>query len=169
MSPLSRSEYTVKSTKQFIQDFKRLHVPGDNYKLELFDVSSLFTNLPLDYTIDVILRRVYTETEIETNITKKELKDLLILCTKNVHFSFKERLYLQKDGIAMGSPLGPVIAGIFMVELERNLLPTLSQYMTSWKRYVDDTISYVKVDCIENVLNTWNSFHSFHENISFTY
>ena len=53
-----------------------------------------------------------------------------------------------------------------MVELERNILPKLSQYMTSWKRYVDDTISYVKVDCIENVLNTLNSFHA---NISFTY
>ena len=66
----------------------------------------------------------------------------------------------------MGSPLGPVIAGIFMVELERNLLPTLSQYMTSWKRYIDDTISYVKVDCIENVLNILNYFHV---NISFTY
>ena len=37
----------------------------------------------------------------------------------------------------MGSPLGPIIVGIFMVELERNLLPTLSQYMTSWKWYVD--------------------------------
>ena len=66
----------------------------------------------------------------------------------------------------MGSPLGPVIAGIFMVELERNLLPTLSQYMTSWKRYVDDTISYVKVDCIENIQKTLNYFHA---NISFTY
>ena len=66
----------------------------------------------------------------------------------------------------MGSPLGPVIAGIFMVELERNLLPTLSQYMISWKRYIDDTISYVKVDCIENVLNILNFFHA---NISFTY
>ena len=66
----------------------------------------------------------------------------------------------------MGSPLGPAIAGIFMVELERNLLPTLSQYMTSWKRYIDDTISYVKVDCIENVLNILNYFHV---NISFTY
>ena len=38
------------------------------------DVSSLFTNVPLDYTIDVILRRIYTQREIETNITKKELK-----------------------------------------------------------------------------------------------
>ena len=65
----------------------------------------------------------------------------------------------------MGTSLGPFIADIFMVELERNILPKLSQYMTSWKRYVDDTISYVKVDCIENVVNTSNSFHA---NISFT-
>ena len=66
----------------------------------------------------------------------------------------------------MGSPLGLVIAGSFTVELERNLLPTLFQYMTSWKRCVDDTISYVKFDCIESALNTLNSFHA---NISFTY
>ena len=39
----------------------------------------------------------------------------------------------------MGSPLGSVIAGIFMRKLERNLLPTLSQYMASWKQCVDDT------------------------------
>ena len=85
---------------------------------------------------------------------------------KNVHFSFKEEQCLEKDGIAMGSPLGPVKASIFMVELERNLLPTLSQYMTIWKEYIDDTILYVKVDCIEHVLNVLNSFH---ENISLTY
>ena len=53
-----------------------------------------------------------------------------------------------------------------MVELKRNLLPTLSQYMTNWKWYVDDTILYVKVDCIEHVLNELNLFHA---NISFTY
>ena len=106
--------------------------------------------MPLDYLIYFILRRIYTEREIETNITKKELKDLLILCTRNVHFCFNEQLYSQKDGIAMGSPLGSVIAGIFMGKLERNLLPTLSQYMASSKRCVDDTNSYVKVDCIEN-------------------
>ena len=46
----------------------------------------------------------------------------------------------------MDSPLGPAIAGIFMVELEKNLIPTLSQHMKSWKRYVDDTISNAKVD-----------------------
>ena len=66
----------------------------------------------------------------------------------------------------MSSPVGLIIAGIFMVELERDLLPTLSQYMTSWKQYVVDTISYVKVDWIEHVLNALNFFHT---NISFAY
>ena len=117
-----------------------------------FDVPSLFTNVPLDYTIDVLLPLIYTQREIETNIRKKELKDLLILCTKNVHFSLNEQLYLLKHVIAMGLPLGPIRADIFLVELERNLLPILPQYMTSWKRYVDDTISYVKLIALKMYL-----------------
>ena len=56
-------------------------------------------------------------------------------------------------------PLGTVIAENFMAELERSLLPMLSSYMTSWKRYVDDTINYVKTDAIEHVLFIGNSFH----------
>ena len=47
---------------------------------------------------------------------------MLSLCTKNVHFSFNGQFYLQKDGVATESPLGSVIAGIFMVELERSFL-----------------------------------------------
>lgn len=38
-----------------------------------------------------------------------------------------------------------------MVELEKNLLPMLSFYMTSSKRYVDGTIVYGKADVIEHV------------------
>ena len=58
----------------------------------------------------------------------------------------------KKICIAMGSPLRP------MVELERSLLSKLSSYMTSWKRYVDDTIAYVKTDAIDHVLSILNSF-----------
>ena len=52
----------------------------------------------------------------------------------------------------MGSPLRP------MVELERSLLSKLSSCMTSWKRYVDGTIAYVKADAIDHVLSILNSF-----------
>ena len=46
--------------------------------------------------------------------------------------------------VTMGLPLGPVLAGIFMVELERAILPTLREHMSPSKSYVDDTISYIK-------------------------
>ena len=41
------------------------------------------------------------------------MKELLLICTKNVHFSCYRQLYLQMDGVAMDSPLGRVITGIF--------------------------------------------------------
>ena len=44
------------------------------------------------------------------------MKEILTLCTKNIHFTSKR--YLQADGIAMGSHLGPILADIFVIELE---------------------------------------------------
>ena len=57
-------------------------------------------------------------------MTKEELKELLILCTKIFFFTFGGKTFVQSDGVAMGSPLGPVLADIFMVELENTLVPT---------------------------------------------
>ena len=74
---------------------------------------------------------------------------MLILCTKNVHFTFQSRTYIQIDGVAMGSLLARVLADIFMIELENSLLPNLAKYITFWKRYVDDAICFVKVDTTE--------------------
>ena len=66
----------------------------------------------------------------------------------------------------MGSPLGPVLAGICMTQLENTLLPTMDTYMLPWMRYVDDTLTAVKADCIDQAVCTLNSFHN---NIQFTY
>ena len=149
--PRSKSKYTVKNSEEFIQKFQNIPLDSTS-KFASFDMFSLFTSIPLDFTIDVILQQIYREKDIVTNITLNELKEELLLCTKNVHFSFNGQFYLQKDDIAMGSPLGSVIVGIFMVKLERSLLPKLSSYMTSWKHYVDVTIAYVKQDPIDHVL-----------------
>jgi len=106
LSPLNKSEYTVSSTKEFLQQFDTKNAPT-HYKLISFDVSSLFTNVPLDYTIKIVLKRIYDQKE--TNIPRDQVKQLLILCTKNVHFTFDGKTYIQKDGVAMGSPLGETV------------------------------------------------------------
>ena len=72
--------------------------------------------------------RLYIKLYIR-DITKSEMKELLNLCTKSVHFTFDGNIYVQNDGVAMGSPLGPVLANIFMVELERSVIPTLMDKM----------------------------------------
>ena len=83
-----------------------------------FDVNSLFTNVPLEKTIKITLEKIYDRKEIINEITNPEMKELLTLCTKNVYFTFDNQVYQQNDGVAMRSPLGPVLAGTFMVELE---------------------------------------------------
>ena len=60
-----------------------------------FNVKSLFTNVPLKETIDIILTKVYDEKKIDTKIPKSILKELVYLCTKRVHFKFNNEIYIQ--------------------------------------------------------------------------
>ena len=110
LAPLRESEYIIKSAKNFIGKVKSKEVPN-GYQMVSFDIKSFFTNVPLDRTIDIVLRRIYDKHEI----TRSEMKELLILCTKNVPFTFDNVIKVQKDGVAMGSPLGPVLSDIFMI------------------------------------------------------
>ena len=48
----------------------------------------LFTSLPMEETINVALDRIYHRKEIDTSISKNGMRNLLLLCTKNVHFRF---------------------------------------------------------------------------------
>ena len=94
------------------------------------------------------------------------MKELLILCTKNVHFTFDNVIKVQNDGVAMCSSSGPVLCDIFMIELETSLLPELTDYIQFWKRYVDDNICFIKVGSVNYILSVLNSFDV---NIKFTY
>ena len=53
-----------------------------------------------------------------------------------------------------------------MVELERSIVPKLSNYIKFWKRFVDDTITLANIKAIDHILTVLNSFDP---NIQFTY
>ena len=93
------------------------------------------------------------------------MKELLYLCTKNVHFSFGNNIYIQNDGVAIGSPLGNLLANIFMTELQCSVIPGLVNKLNNWRRCVDDTICYINVDSIDYVLS---KLINFHKNIQIT-
>ena len=59
-----------------MQIIKQKKVP-EGFQMVSFDVKSLFTNVPLETMIDIILRKIYTNHELKTSLTKKKVKELL--------------------------------------------------------------------------------------------
>ena len=99
---------------------------------------SLFTNVPLKETVQICLDVLYRE--VSTPVMPEDLlRKLLLKATTDVEFSFDNTLYKQIDGVAMGSPLGPALANLFVGYLESKIpdhnLPLL------YCRFVDDTFS----------------------------
>lgn len=107
-------------------------------------MKSLFTNKHLDQTVEVAIKRIYEKQEIAIDIGRREIIDLLILCTKNVPFTFHNEMYQQRDGVVMGYSLGSALTGTIMVELGTWIVLNLENRLCFWKRYVDDTLALVK-------------------------
>ena len=66
---------------------------------------------------------------IYTQIPKRLMKKLLLFYIKKVHFIYENGIYRQKDDVAMGSPLSPILARISTVELEGAVLPALDNVL----------------------------------------
>ena len=75
----------------------------------LFNVKSLSTNVS---TSNTLLRRIYNDKELETTVSRNDMKETLTLCTKNAHFTKDAKIFVQTNKCALGSPLGPILADI---------------------------------------------------------
>ena len=149
------SQYSLKDSFQFVDCVKDLNLSEDvMYSL---DVCSLFTNVPLIETIDRLCKFV-SDSNIQLPIPTQMLKDLLLRCTLNVQFLFDGKLYRQIDGVAMGSPLGPLLADIFLSILEKEHLDNTIQQLSLYRRYVDDIfIAQPRNIDVNDVLTAFNS------------
>ena len=78
------------------------------------DVDSLFTNIPLEKTIDIFVDNLYNDNQNTPNIPKHDFRNLLNVVTQETFFMFNNKYYKQVDGVAMGSPLGPALPNIFI-------------------------------------------------------
>ena len=94
-----------------------------------FDVESLFTNIPLGECIDLAVNYI-SEGNPDLKLSKSELRSLLTIATAQTHFLFNGSFYDQIDGVAMGSPLAPVLANLFMGHHEKLWLENFRNMMS---------------------------------------
>ena len=129
------------------------------------DVQSLFTNVPLHETVNYI-GEIIDSHNLSIPLPTELLKDTILLCTENISFHFFDTPYSQVDGVAMGSPLGPVLADFFMIMIEEKLLNDI-RTLQVYKRYVDDTL--IVCQSKESLTNFVNKLNACHPNISVTF
>ena len=79
-----------------------------------FDIVSLLTNIPLDETIQICIDTLYYLNMKPPPLSKDAFYELMIRATIGVEFSFGNTMFKQVDGVAIGSPLGLMLANIFV-------------------------------------------------------
>ena len=156
----------IESTHEFIKIVRTVTNPK---MIASLDVEALFTNVPLQETLNIIINSVYSHpTKKPPPIQPDTLRELLSICTTKTPFrSTTGDLYQQIDGVSMGTPLGPTIANYYMSYLENSIFtntPSMKPYI--YCRYIDDIFL-----AINNVDQLFQLKQTFKENsvLNFTF
>ena len=111
-----------------------------------FDVEWLFTNIHLQETIDLCVDLLFNDKPNTDGFTKTDFHELLTVTLSGSLILFNNEYYKQIDGVAMGSPLGPTFANIFLSYCEQIWLKNCPYEFKPviYKRYVDHTFLFFR-------------------------
>lgn len=159
------AKYSIKNSYELVQNIKDLNIPNNAILLS-FDVKNLFPSIPPIEVIDIIDNKL---TENRTNIiVKQDIINTLVVCLDQNYFEFNDNIYMAKEGLIMGNPLSPLLAELFMDNLESKIHNhKLSKNFLFWFRYVDDIFACFTGNVRQ--LNIFSNFiNSLHNRIEFT-
>ena len=165
LKPLvGKSPHHITSTQDFVEQARHIKLePGEC--LSSYDVSALFTSVPIDPALNIIKDLLDKDTTLKER-TVMEVGDIILLlefCLKNTYFSFQGQFYEQVEGAAMGSPVSPIVANLYMEYLEQKSLSTAPHPPKFWGRYVDDTFVIHKEANKQGFLQHINSVDPAHK------
>ena len=106
LRPFSTNTFIINDTFSFVKELRELKINTNDVIMASFDVKSLFTNIPLDETIDIIISKCFASAAHYHAISRDQFRDLLNLSVKNCHSLFDGVLYKQVDGVARGRGTG---------------------------------------------------------------
>ena len=119
--------------------------------------------MPIDPAINIIRRKLELDQELHlrTSISVVKIISLLEFCLKAIYFQFQGRFFEQLQGAAMGSPISPIVANLYMEDFENKAINTAECPPTVWKRYVDDTFVVIEANKKQGFLDHINSVDPF--------
>ena len=111
-----------------------------------YDVKAIFTSVHIGPAINIIKDQLEQDKKLQqrTTMILNNIICLLEFCLRNTYFLFQGRYHEQMEGAAMGSPLSPIVAKLYMENFEAKGFSTSPHHPSLWKRYVDDTFVVIK-------------------------
>ena len=161
LTPLRHHPSSLKDTFDFLDKIKNL-TPGNKLMASL-DVKSLFTNVPVNFTIGLILNNIFNNGVKDFNgLNRQQMKKLLTWTCKGTVFQFGGNIYEQTEGIAMGSLIAPLMADVCMNwVLKEVFLFNPKPYIIL--RYVDDL--FCVFNCERDLEMFFAKINTIHANI----
>ena len=137
LTPYVPATHTLESSQDFVELLKSKTSGGI---LASLDAESLFTNVPVSETIQILLAQAYDNPQLAPpKLSRSLCEKMLRVCTTEAPFRSPDgSLYLQTDGVAMGSPLGVLFANAYMAKVEDDVISSLDPPPHIYRRYVDD-------------------------------
>ena len=145
----------IRCTNKDVVDKIKEMTLGDDEVIVSFDVSSLYTNVPVDEAIHEAANLLYSGNLDRPPVDKETFIKLLELSCKDVVMLTHDGYYRQTDGLAMGAKPAPPLANIWLSKYE----PEIRDSARLFERYMDDVIRDIKIAAIESTLHRINQLH----------
>ena len=167
LKPLvGKSPHHIHNNWDFIEHLKSIQLGPDEVMVS-YDVREFFTSVPIQPALNIIEKLLKEDTGFQnrTTMSIKHIMDLLEFCLRSTYFTYQGKYYEQMKGAAMGFPLNPIVANLYMKNFEVSALSTSPNPPLMSKRFVDDTFVVMKKAHKEEFLTHLNSVD---KNIQFT-
>ena len=149
--------HIVKDTKSFINELEQTILPTRDGILVTADIATLYTNIDTELGLRLV-RQFLVEQQIPSSRIDL-IMSLLAFVMKNSYLRFRDQIYHQIDGTAMGTACAPTYANIVVYMLEKNVISDLAGRVHLYRRFLDDVFAYLDADVAAEFTVRMNSLH----------